>query len=337
MVQAMPDKLWNRLSRIEVVISLAAFGGTAVTGALTWLASTVQPIVVLGWGAVVLVGIGGACAITLVVTTCLVGWRYFNPHPPSEMTDQLPSRFPLLVNGEPPPDERMSAVEAQLAQINDDLKTAIVKITELEYIDTSRFSEIRKELARSVHELKIHQNTAETKLMSAISEVKSYAKDSLAGTRDGLLHSIQEIREQQGTTERELERIDDLVRYSFKIRDAEHALIKLDKRIEILFSKLSLARSSDYATGDDWRADFNIWSETVREFWDLISQCTSGTLNPFRLPDSNQKHRGDIREIEFIKSNQLQGLYHTLLLVAQRHLDTREQAYKALNAKALLA
>ena len=58
---------------------------TAVVGVvapvMSWVASYIMPIYQYGWGAAVFAGVGLTCIIMLVISGCLVAWRYFNPLP----------------------------------------------------------------------------------------------------------------------------------------------------------------------------------------------------------------------------------------------------------------
>jgi hypothetical protein len=48
---------------------------------LTWAASNITPLAEYGWGSFVFAGLVAACTISLVMSTSLVAWRYFNPRP----------------------------------------------------------------------------------------------------------------------------------------------------------------------------------------------------------------------------------------------------------------
>jgi hypothetical protein len=50
-----------------------------VSAAMSWLASYITPVARYGWGAIVFVGIGAACVITIVSSGALVAWRFFKP------------------------------------------------------------------------------------------------------------------------------------------------------------------------------------------------------------------------------------------------------------------
>jgi hypothetical protein len=86
----------------------AVFGPGGVLSVLsTWVAKNVEPIAVLGWGAVVFAGIGAACIIMLVASVCLVAWRYFNPLPPAP-PPELGS--PALAQSKAPTIDKLPAV-----------------------------------------------------------------------------------------------------------------------------------------------------------------------------------------------------------------------------------
>jgi hypothetical protein len=71
-------------------------------GALVWtimsaIISSISSISQYGWGAVVLAGLGVACIFVLVISICLIAWRYFNPLPPLK-----PSAEPRSANAAAP-------------------------------------------------------------------------------------------------------------------------------------------------------------------------------------------------------------------------------------------
>jgi hypothetical protein len=55
---------------------------------MSWIVSYITPIAQYGWAAVVLAGIGIACAITLVISGAAVTWRYFNSLPKQSITSE---------------------------------------------------------------------------------------------------------------------------------------------------------------------------------------------------------------------------------------------------------
>jgi hypothetical protein len=49
---------------------------------MSWVSANVAPIAKYGWGAFVLAGFGAMCALVIVISFGLVGWRYFRPLAP---------------------------------------------------------------------------------------------------------------------------------------------------------------------------------------------------------------------------------------------------------------
>jgi hypothetical protein len=85
----MSEKFWrpfghfaNVLSVSQTLLGWAALW-TAAAALMTWAASTIGPILALGWGAVVITGFGLACILVLVMSVGLIAWRYFKPISPA--------------------------------------------------------------------------------------------------------------------------------------------------------------------------------------------------------------------------------------------------------------
>lgn len=46
---------------------------------MSWLASTIEPIIRYGWGAAVFAGLAVICILLLAISAALFAWRYFRP------------------------------------------------------------------------------------------------------------------------------------------------------------------------------------------------------------------------------------------------------------------
>jgi hypothetical protein len=74
--------VWFGDEIVRRIVTWVAFFGIVAT-VMSLAASYIMPIYKYGWGAVIFVGVGAACAIIIVISIALVAWRFFKPFPTS--------------------------------------------------------------------------------------------------------------------------------------------------------------------------------------------------------------------------------------------------------------
>lgn len=125
-------------SAFEKIIQYWPFiaGFLSMSGLGTWAASGVTLLKDQGWGAFVLVGIGGGCAVTLAISAAFATWRYFRPRKADDATlksasqaqygekfaadqhtENATPRLPIDVQAEPKHLTNMILYEGNLDQI----------------------------------------------------------------------------------------------------------------------------------------------------------------------------------------------------------------------------
>jgi|ERR1700691_4867681 hypothetical protein len=79
-------KVWQKIDQnINRAGSWATFLGL-VSMSMSWVAAHITLFYKYGWGAAVFAGVGLTCIVMLVISGCLVAWRYFNPLPKQSAT-----------------------------------------------------------------------------------------------------------------------------------------------------------------------------------------------------------------------------------------------------------
>jgi hypothetical protein len=157
------------------IVRWATFFGL-VAAFMSWVASHIMPIYQYGWGAAVFAGVGFACIVTLVISSALVAWRYFNPLPEQPVASREKSQeappADLLLN-------RFAETERGIAQNTVGLEHLRINFEQLE----ARAQSYRDEASRCYHILKmaIRARDAESKLKEADQIIMCTYKKLLEG------------------------------------------------------------------------------------------------------------------------------------------------------------
>lgn len=313
-------------------ISEAAWGWIAlwaVVAAVAGLAAaTVEPIARLGQGAVVLTALAAASAVALAFAGCMglaaIGAGRRSARPAD--AEAGPGGDPILR-------EFAVSFAAQLARLEDKLNAASRNRP------GAAADPAQEAIARAVDRLAQEQRAFfdSMKAEAEAAERRSKAQvDALAGS---VLPRVAGLDEAIGRLRRALSDADarsrDFEAQVFDIlraRDADKVLRRLDAEASDLFDKLFYAEGRGPDAAEAWRADYAAWRSRIKSFWDIVRGYKTSVDQPFSVAEADIDHAGGVPDGPLFTTPDMQLRYKMLILVNERHIKFRDDAF-LFNAK----
>ncbi|ANY77652.1 hypothetical protein BB934_04900 [Microvirga ossetica] len=171
-------------------------GGLLAT-LMTWAASAFEPIARYGWGGIVIAGAVLGCFVVLTIAAGLIAWRQFNPLPASPGSTNALSNEASISEGH--------AVSGQIQKLQERLEGLTRAMGESERAKNQTFEGFQAELSELKNRLSKIDDSLRPKQMGllalgsgqnyetrldAIEAMVQGARDSIKGTVDGLLHTM---------------------------------------------------------------------------------------------------------------------------------------------------
>lgn len=272
----------GRVADWTTVVQLVGyFGGSAV---LSWLASTVDPIMQYGWGAVILAGLAAALVVSLVISAGLVAWRLFRPLPQIE----LPVSQAALTNA-----EEIREKHAELERKFD--KMVMVVFDKLHHMHHDRETDLSSTSTINNRIANIEQALSPTPpgLMGALFQREGLAPDSRLAEIEAAAESLKDKIEQTKSENIELhtalrdhlksqiQQIDlrlELFSTALKAKEARAMIAESDEAV-LKFGPRLLSIGSG-ANDLSWEAEYTYWHEAVQTI-DRIASAWSEHHQPF--------------------------------------------------------
>lgn len=297
---------------------IALWAGAATVTGLA--AATVEPIVELGPGAVVLAGLGGACVAGLAFATAV------------RLGTRRPGPSVAPTGGDPIVREFVAAISAQLARLDDKLNTAAGG-------GAVGGREAQEALLRAVQRMEREQGAILARIMAEAENAERRSKTQVEALTRSVLPQVAGLEEQVAHLRHALAngdaRMRDFEGQVFDIlraRDADEVLRRLDAEASDLFDRLFYADGRSHPTADVWRADYAEWRSRIKNFWDIVRGYKTSVDQPFAVTDAEIERAGGIPDNALFNSPDMRARFRMLVVVNERHIKFRDDAF-SFNAK----
>lgn len=298
-------------------------------------AATVEPILALGRGAVVLAAVGAACAVALASAAvmfgaagALAGWRRFRPADPLASAPHPPSPPPAV--GNPMLEELVGGLAAQLAKLDEKVNAAVGAAAAAD----RGGSEARPSVARAVDQSTRWQAAIDARIKAEAENAELRAKTRLNALADAVLPRVNALSDDMARLKRAHAeagaRIDQFEQQVFDIlraRDVGDTLRKLDAEASDLFDKLFDADERHYGAAAAWQADYASWKSRINTFWDILRGYSTDVEQPFAVTDADVARAGGTPDTALFAAQDMRFCYQMMVVVNERHMNFRENAF----------
>lgn len=307
-------------------------------------ATAVEPIEQLGRGAAIFAGVGAACAAAFSAAAAmwsaaaaLTAWRRFRPVPgPAAVLAAGPSTAAAAPGGDPILAELVMGLAAQVAGLDQKLRSAMAAdaVPARGGSDSRSGDAAPGELARAVGRLELEQRAIHARIAAEAEDAEHRSKTHVAALGEAVLPGMDRLREDMAHLRRALADNDarlgdfeDQVFGIFRARDAGKLLRKLDAEASELFEKLSGGDERRYGTADAWRADYAEWRSRINSFWDILRGYRTSVEQPFAVSEADINRTGRVPDNALFAAPDMRFRYKMLLVVNERHMSFREDAF----------
>lgn len=328
-------------------LSHAAWGWiTLWAGSSTVLglaAATVEPIVELGPGAVVLTGAGGAGAVALALGASLWGGGValaalsgMRPIPGLAFLNKSRSSAQALQGSEAQFRELVLGLAAQLGRLDEKLNTAIAignLAVKREGSGTPAMA-TGETVAVALEQLRREQHAAHARAEAEAEKLEARSKARVEALSDAVLPRVDRLDRDMARLDRALIQGDTRLREFegqvfdiIRARDTSKLLRRLDAEATELFDRLVDADERRYATAEAWRADYAEWRTRINRFWDVLRGYRTSVEQPFAVTEADINHANGVPDGALFAAADMRFRYKMLIVVNERHVNFRVDAF----------